>query len=321
MFHKLLLRSSLFFALSLFGDAHIFVYHRFGDPRYPATNTSLEQLKKDFTYLKEHHYKVIPLQQLVDALKNREKIDDKWIVLTIDDGYKSFLKALPLFRKFKYPFTIFIATKPIENGYGDFLHWEDLRLIKRFGEIGLHSHAHPHLVNLSNEQIQKDTQQGLQLLQKHLALQPKSYAYPYGEYDERVKKIIKSFGFSTICNQNIGAISKTSDVYDLDRIALVGKSNIAKQLHIQHLNAQWLAPIHYPRTGILENVKIKVSPQYTTGWLYVTDYGWKRVKIKNGIVNEYLGYKLKRDRVRVIIKVKHSKINTKILVRSRYGTE
>ncbi len=321
MFRHLLQLSSLLWALSLFGDAHIFVYHRFGDPRYPTTNTSLEELRKEFRYLKEHNYKVIPLQRLIKALKNHEKIDDKWVVLTIDDGFKSFLRALPIFREFRYPFTIFIATKPIQKRYPDFLSWDDLRSISHFGEIALHSHAHPHLVDLSSDAIRKDTQKALTLFQHHLGIRAKAYAYPYGEYDERVRGIIERFGFAALCNQNLGAIGATSSPNDLERIALVGKSDIQKQLHIRHLNAQWLTPLRYPQNGILERVRVKIAPKYKQAWLYVSGYGWKKVKVAQGIIDEPLGYRLKKRRVRAIIKVKHSKINTKLLVRSYNGVE
>ncbi len=320
MLHKLLLLTNFIFLFRLFGDAHILLYHRFGDPRYPTTNTSLEQLQKDFVYLQKHHYKVIPLQRLVKALQNREPLDPKWVVITIDDGFKSLLKALPLFQKFHYPFTLFISTKPIQNRYPDFLRWKDIKEIAKFGEIGLHSHTHPHLTDLSNEEIVKDTKKALKLYKKHLHTLPKSYAYPYGEYDKRVKGLLQSFHF-VLCNQNLGAVSKKSSIYDLNRIALVGKSNLPQALHLKYLPTQWIEPRTYPKDGILKEVALKIDPKYTNAQLYVTDYGWRRVKVKNGYIKENLHLKLTKRRVRVIIKVKHSKINTKILVRSRYGTE
>ena len=324
MLLKHLLRSSLLLLLwgvHLLGDAHILVYHRFEDPRYPTTNTSLQELRKEFTYLKEHHYQVVPLFTLIKALKHHQTIPNTWVILTIDDGFKSFLKALPLFKEFHYPFTLFISTKPTQNRYPDFLSWKDLHAIAPFGQIALHSHAHPHLGDLSDEQIKTDTKQALLLFQQHLGYTPQAYAYPYGEYDQRVKKIIKSFGFEAIANQNIGAIAQTSDPYDLDRIAMVGRANLGQALRYRHLEAVWMAPSHYPKEGILHQVKVRISPWYHWGWLYVTGYGWKRFPVRKGVLQAKLDYPLYKSRVRVIIKVKHSKINTKILIRSRYGAQ
>ncbi len=324
MLRKHLRRSSLLlllWTLCLWGDAHILVYHRFDDPRYPSTNTSLKELRKEFLYLKEHHYRVVSLSTLVQALQTHRPIPDSWVVLTIDDGFKSFLKALPLFEEFGYPFTLFVSTKPTQKGYPDFLSWKDLKKIAPFGQIALHSHAHPHLVDLSDEQIQADTQKGIELFKKHLGFAPTAYAYPYGEYDERVKKIIESFNFEAIANQNIGAIASTSDPKDLDRIAMVGRANLSQALRYRHLKAQWIEPTNYPKDHILHIVKVRVPPIYKKAWLYVTEYGWKKIPVIDGLVQAKLDYLLHKRRVRVIIKVKHSKINTKILVRSRYGAE
>ncbi|WP_200762906.1 polysaccharide deacetylase family protein [Nitrosophilus alvini] len=304
------------FSLPLFADAHIFVYHRFGDDRYPSTNTSIEQLRKDFEYLKTNGYEVIPLSRLTDAVKNSENIPDKWVVITIDDGYKSFYQnALYIFKEYGYHFTLFAATKPSLKGYKDFMRWEELKEASKYGDIGLHSHSHPHLTHLSDEEIKKDTKTGIDLFEKYLGFRPNFYAYPYGEYDERVKNIIKSFGFKAICNQNAGAINKTSDIYDLDRIALVGKSDISSKLKLRYLNALWIEPRNYPANGILEKVKVKIFDNAETAEIYVTGYGWKRVKVKNGLIDEEMNLHLKKKRTRVIIKVKNSKISTRILVK------
>ena len=84
--------------LLLWGDAHIFVYHRFGDSEHAATNTSVEVLRAEFDHLKNNGFKVIPLERLRKAFQNGEPIDKKWVVLTIDDNYKSFDEnGLPLF--------------------------------------------------------------------------------------------------------------------------------------------------------------------------------------------------------------------------------
>ncbi|WP_281951736.1 polysaccharide deacetylase family protein [Nitrosophilus kaiyonis] len=298
-------------------DAHIFVYHRFGDERYPSTNTSIEELKREFEYFKKNNYKIVSLKKLVKSIKNKKEIPDNWIVLTIDDGYKSFYKnALWLFKKYNYPFTLFVSTKPTEEKWKDFMSWDEIKECEKYGEIALHSHSHPHLTHLSDSKIKKDTKTSITIFEKNLGYMPKYYAYPYGEYDDRVKKIIKSFGFEAICNQNIGAINKDSDIYDLDRIALVGEiKNLNFFLKLKHLNALWIEPKNYPKNGVLNKIKVRIFENVKKAQIYVTDYGWKWVKVNNGLIEENLNYKLKKSRVRVIIKVKNSKINTKILVK------
>jgi peptidoglycan/xylan/chitin deacetylase (PgdA/CDA1 family) len=309
---------ALFFFSWSFADCNIFVYHRFDDFRYPSTNTSVKELAKEFEYLKKHKYKVIGLRDLIKAIRENRKIPKKCAVLTIDDGYKSFYEnGLDVFKKYNYPFTLFIPVKAIERKYKDYMSWEEIKECLKYGEVGLHSYSHPHLTWLKNKEIAEDTKIGIKLFMKRLGFKPCYYAYPYGEYDERVKKIIAGFGFDAILNQNIGAASNYSDVFDLDRIALVGKVNFPAKLKYKELKVKWIEPKSYPKDCILKNVKARISNSYKKAYIYVTDYGWKKTEVKDGFIAEKLNYNLKKERVRVIIKVKNSKIKAKVLVKSK----
>ena len=92
-----------------FADAHILVYHRFDEPRHASTDISIKNLKEQFEYFKNNGYEVVKLSKLVEALNSGEEIPDNWIVITIDDGYKSFYdKALEVFKEYNYPFAMMI---------------------------------------------------------------------------------------------------------------------------------------------------------------------------------------------------------------------
>ena len=204
-----------------FADAHLFVYHRFGDDRHPSTNVSLEKLREHFIYFKERGYKVVPLQKVVERIYAKEPIPDTWVVLTIDDNYKSFYdNGLALFKEFGYPFTLFVYTGATEQKYGDYSTWEELREIAKYGELEFHSHNHPYMTQLSDKALKKDFETGLALFEKHLGKKPRYFTYPYGEYDARVKAIAAAYGFEAIINQNMGAVSHRSDPLNLDRSAL-----------------------------------------------------------------------------------------------------
>lgn len=107
--------------------------------------------------------------------------------------------------------------------------WDEIKESSKYGEIELHSYSHKQLVKLTNEEIIKDTNLALEIFEKNLGFKPKAYSYPYGEYDERVKNEIKNFGFEYIMNQNNGSVNEKSDLFDLNRIALVGKINLEEK--------------------------------------------------------------------------------------------
>lgn len=206
------------------GQINCFVYHRFGDDRYPSTNISVEDFRKHLDYLKMNNYNVVTFGEAVDLLKSETPVPEKTVCLTVDDGYKSFYEnALPLLKEFDFPATLFINTKHF--GGGDFLSIEQLKEIKTAGiEIGNHSHSHEHFVNFSSEERQdtfrKDLKKSQQIFQEKLGFTPEVYAYPYGEYTADMQEILQEYGFKAAAAQKSGVISKYTDLFALPRFPM-----------------------------------------------------------------------------------------------------
>lgn len=305
-------------ALTLFADAHLFVYHRFGDTRYPSTSTSTNVLKKQFEYLKTNGYEVVTLSRLAEAIENNDSIPDSWVVLTIDDNFKTFLtNGLPLFKEYGYPFTLFVYTEAAEKGYGDYMDWEDLKAVQKYGELGFHGHGHLHMTHASDDTLKRDFRTGLDLMRERLGIVPFAFAYPYGEYDGRIKALAKAEGFRIILNQNAGAVGSRSPLDDLDRTALTGEFNLPGKLKTRYLEARWLVPKIWPPNDFLDRVRVECETAQTRGELYVSGHGWQPVKIQNGIVDTPVGVALVKRRSRVILKLPDSTMATKIYVKPK----
>jgi len=302
--------------LYLNANAHVFVYHRFGDSKHESTNTSLQELKKEFEYFKTNNYKVVTVSKIVEKLKNKEKIPNNWIAFTIDDAYKSFYQnGLELFKKYNYPFTLFVYVEATQKKYPDFMTWNEIKEASKYGEIQLHSYSHKQLVKLTNEEITKDTNLALEIFEKNLGFKPKAYSYPYGEYDDRVKNEIKNFGFEYIMNQNNGSVNEKSDLFDLNRIALVGKINLEEKIKYKTLEANWIEPQVYPKDGILKHVKVEVNKDIKDAKLFISTYGWQDIKVKNGIIDIKLDKKLNLNRNRIAISTDYYTISNKLLIK------
>ena len=302
--------------LYLSANAHVFVYHRFGDDRHQSTNTTLKELEKEFNYFKDKGYKVVPMMDIVNKVKNKEEVPSNWVAFNIDDSYKSFYEnGLPLFKKFNYPFTLFVYVEATEKKYSDFMTWEQIKESSKYGEISLHSYGHKHMTHLTNEEIFKDTKKSYDMFVEKLGFKPLGYVYPYGEYDQRVKEEIKKFNFEYIANQSSGSVNSKSDVFDLNRVALVGKVNLKQKLKYKTLDATWIEPKQYPKDGILKRVKVKVNPKYKNIKLYLSGYGWQDIKVKDGIIDVILNKKLKLARSRVAISADYYTISSKLLIK------
>jgi peptidoglycan/xylan/chitin deacetylase (PgdA/CDA1 family) len=312
MLKKLFLLFLFLAPYSLFADGHIFVYHRFDDSRYPTTNISTKELRKEFNYLKKHHYKVVPLIDIIHKINADEKVPDKWVAFSIDDGFKSFYShGLPVFKEYKYPFTLFIAVKYTEEKYRDYVSWKQLKEIIKYGSVEFHSYGHGHFGQMSKEEIAQDMTKGLDLMKKHLDYDPKLFVYPYGEYDSRVAKILDNYHFKAVFNQNIGGVNGTcTDINDIDRSAVVGSNaqDFKLYLHFKELcGVHFEQPLSYPKDKIVKTIKITLDDKtIKNAEVFVSNSGgWHRVKVHNGKIVYHLNKKMSRSRIKIGVKVKN----------------
>ena len=304
-----------------YGDAHVFIYHRFNDFRHQSTSISNENLRAQFEYFKTKGYEVIPLSRLVEALKNNEEISDKWVVLTIDDGYKSFYEhGLPIFKEYGYPFSMMIYVEASDKKYGDYMDFSQLKEISEFGELGYHSYAHPHMVSLSDEELRADFEKGINGFEKHLGFKPKYFAYPFGEYNDKIKQISLEYGLEVLLNQNSGAVSNQSELSDIDRTPLMDGTSLSAALASKFLKAKWLSPVEYPKSGIIQQVKIQTDENATKGYLYATNHGTQKVEVNDGLVDVNVGKNVAehvhKNHIRILLNI-NGKTTTKILVKDK----
>ncbi len=309
---------SVFFITTVWADAHIFIYHRFNDARHPSTNTSITELRAQFEYFKNNGYEVVPLEKLVRALHAKEPIPNHWVVLSIDDNYKSFYEhGLSVFKEYNYPFSMFVYVGATEKKYGDFMSWEELKEMGKYGSLEFHSMNHPHMGKLSDDTLAKDFEEGLALFEKRLGMKPRYFSYPFGEFSPRVKAVAKRYGFEAILNQNMGAIGALSDPYDLDRNALVGKSDLKSFLKYTSLPTQWVEPNVLLKDGTIKSLHVKSTSTSSKGGVYISGHGYQEVTLQEGVFKKELGKKAIVERTRVMVSVGNA-IASRVLIQDDY---
>lgn len=221
------------------GQITCFVYHRFGDARYPSTNISVKDFRKHLDYLKSNKYNVITLGKAVELLNSGKPIPEKTVVLSVDDGYKTFLEnGMPLLREFGYKATLFINTN--QFGSGDFLSEDEIRQLMDEGiEIQNHSDSHAYFVNIKPQELEEAFREDLlkaqDIFREKFGFKPTLYSYPYGEYTPAMQEVLKKEGYVAATAQKSGVISSYCDRYALPRFPVAGNyANI--EGFIQKLN-------------------------------------------------------------------------------------
>lgn len=297
-------------------EAHILVLHRFSDDRYPSSNISKEKLISVFNYLNENNYNIIKMSSLIEKLKNKDKIPDKTIVFTIDDGYKSFYdNGFPIFKNYNVPFTNFINTKAINLGYGDYMSWSQIKEIAKYGEIGSHSYSHAHLTYLPLKEAIADIEKSVNDLEKNLNQKIEYFSYPYGEYNEELEEeLITLNKFEAIFPQNLGAVSNESNIYRLNRFAVTDDSNLSYLLRHKFLKADWAHSNKMLDGQTLKKVIVNTGPKINKAELYISKNGWQRVQLNNGKLDMDFDIKLPKGRTRIFLKTYSNEISCKLLV-------
>ena len=194
------------------------MYHRFNESKYPSTNISMEVFKKHIDIISNSDFDFYDPKIFTEEFNNPK--ERKKILLTIDDGFKSFYtEAWPYLKKNKIPFILFVSTEPVgKNGY---MTWSQIKEIDKtnFAMIGHHSHTHDYLIDETNEKFINDIEIANELFLNNLGYVPSIFSYPFGEYSQFMKNYI-SKNFKLSFGQHSGVIDVNKDKFELPRFPI-----------------------------------------------------------------------------------------------------
>lgn len=204
--------------------AVILLYHHVSDDTPPSTSVSPAVFRRHMDFLAAGGYAVLPLSRILETLASGGSLPDKAVAITFDDAYQSVLDtAAPLLKRHGWPFTVFVSTRAIDDGYHDYLSWNNLReLIGAGAEIGNHSYSHEHLVRrLDGEtpeqwraRVEADIDRARHELHEQLGVTTNMFSYPFGEYSVALQEIVGALGYFGIAQQS-GAVG-----HGFDRLAV-----------------------------------------------------------------------------------------------------
>jgi peptidoglycan/xylan/chitin deacetylase (PgdA/CDA1 family) len=204
------------------------MYHRFDENKYPSTNIKINDFKKHIELIKDGQFHFVNANEFEEILKL--KPSQKKILLTIDDAFLSFYeKAWPILKKEKIPFILFVSTREI--GKFNYMNWAQIQELTKedFVHVGNHSHTHDYLVDKTKEEIFKDINKSILLLNNKLGYNTKFFSYPFGEYSDEFKTIIKELGFNYSFGQHSGLVDITKDFFELPRFSINEKYGQVKR--------------------------------------------------------------------------------------------
>jgi peptidoglycan/xylan/chitin deacetylase (PgdA/CDA1 family) len=181
----------------------VLTYHDIGPQARGRLVIAARSFAEQMRYLKANHYRVITLAEFHEFLQLKRQLPRRAVVLTFDDGYRSFLThAYPILKELGFTATLFVYTDYVGAGRNA-LGWDDLaRLAAEGFQVEGHTRSHGDLRRQPGEseaehgrRLRAELESSQKLFQQRLGRPARFLAYPYGAADDAVLAYTRDAGF------------------------------------------------------------------------------------------------------------------------------
>ncbi|OFX16325.1 MAG: hypothetical protein A2Z18_04505 [Armatimonadetes bacterium RBG_16_58_9] len=156
--------------------------------------------------------------------------DQDRFAVTFDDGYRGVYEhACPALTDRNLTATIYVVAGSI-GGIND---WDrragdqsepmmtagQIRELADHGfRIGSHTMTHPHLTELTDEQLRAELANSKHVLEDIIGTEVAAFSYPYGDYDNRVLEEVVAAGYSSAVATKLGVITLGVRAFEIPRV-------------------------------------------------------------------------------------------------------
>ncbi|MFK4069049.1 polysaccharide deacetylase family protein [Streptomyces sp. NPDC029674] len=214
------------------GPVPILMYHSVARVPNAATrelSVSPDAFERQMKTLAERGCTPLTTAQLAAAWRSPGRsLPERPVLITFDDGYEGVHRyALPVLAGHGFASTLFVSTgwlrgKHDTGGALDrMLDWDQVRELAAAGaEIGGHSHTHPELDQLDDDELRFELRRCHDILTEETGTRPVSFAYPYGYSSRRVRDHVRETGFGQALAVGNRLASRCQGPYALRRVTV-----------------------------------------------------------------------------------------------------
>jgi peptidoglycan/xylan/chitin deacetylase (PgdA/CDA1 family)/glycosyltransferase involved in cell wall biosynthesis len=226
-------------------EVPVIMYHRFiqqdSEKGVHGTWLPVSMLEKHFKLLQWLGYETLTFQDMAEhGFIHRLQPGKKFIIITVDDGYRDNLTLLlPLLKKYNFKAVIYAVSGENHNRWDvdvtenpdrpvPLMTPDELKQIANSGyvEIGGHTLTHPRLSKLTTAEQQHQIVENKAVLEKLIGKRLISFAYPYGDYNEQSKSLVAEAGYPFAVATNSGPLAIHQDNLAIRRIAIFPKTDV-----------------------------------------------------------------------------------------------
>lgn len=240
----------------------ILTYHEVTPAPHPGFrkySVTPAQLAAHVRWLRALRYQAIDLTHLARWMEGAAELPPRPVLITFDDGFlDAVTHAAPVLRAGGFTAIFFIVAGLVgkqsewlraERGFeAPMVDWASLNGLRSDGfAIGSHAVSHPRLSTLPDAECRHELVEARDILEQNLGAAVEHLAYPFGNWDERVRSIAHDAGYTTACTTEIGVARSTDHPLSLPRVPVLGTEPLymfAWRLRLAH------APREVARRGI-----------------------------------------------------------------------
>lgn len=138
-----------------------------------------------------------------------------YVTTSWDDGHKLDIRLAALLKKYGIKGTFYVCPQDCEFKNEDLLSTQDILSISKDFEIGGHTITHPHLTKIAISKADDEIARSKSYLEALLQQEVTAFCYPYGDYNDEVKGLVKKHGYKLARTTKRYAFDVTQDVFEL----------------------------------------------------------------------------------------------------------
>lgn len=211
----------------------ILMYHQVGHfppvRLHQASYTNLDRFRAQLAFLKRWGATVLSMSNAVRALRGEMPMPPRAVVLTFDDGYRSFIEhALPVLREYGFPAIVYVLAQRAGDAADWYavdgqptpplMTWDEVRRLPGEGiEVGSHGLLHTRLAGLPAAQLRSELADSKRLIEDRLGLAVPHFCYPFGSVDQAAVDACAQAGYTSAVTCQRGAARPHHDLLALPR--------------------------------------------------------------------------------------------------------
>ncbi|MAS94360.1 MAG: hypothetical protein CMO55_14270 [Verrucomicrobiales bacterium] len=194
---------------------------------------NIDDFRNQMQAIKDAELPVISMRQYLDWKQGKKDIPEQCIMITIDDGWKAtHTLAMNVMKEYGYPFTVFLYKNYVGVGGRSMTHDEIRELASAGGTISSHSVSHQNMSSRKGksedayrEWLKVELEESQRFLEENFGdtgAVIKTFAYPYGIYNDQVKEMAKEFGYEACFTVNGKKTNWEDDDMEIGRYVVHG---------------------------------------------------------------------------------------------------